>query len=192
MSNSAAKKDKKTLALTIVIAVTIMGAIAIRFFVAQPPATARSHAEMARADVPAEAIFVPLGENFTVNLRGEESEEGDQYLQAGITLKVLQPGLEAKIKAAMPEIRDKLALLLSRKKPSELQTAEGKAKLAAEIIAETDAMLGLGAPAVIAPIHQTVQDNAGSGAPAATAQAAPAAPKSTGVTDVQFTSFIIQ
>lgn len=203
MSNPAAKdeplvavppKSKKKLALTIALASVAIAVGAIRFF-AQDHVPARGHAETAGVEVSHEATFVPLGENFTVNLRGEDGKEGDQYLQAGITLKVMQPELAAKIKAALPEIRDKLALLLSRKKPSELQTAEGKTNLVAEIIAQTDAELGLGTLPVNAPAPQAAQDNAASSpasALVAAAQAAAAAPKTAGVTDVQFTSFIIQ
>ena len=103
-----------------------------------------AHEEAAKKAEPArEAKFVPLGENFTVNL---QREEGDQYLQAGITLKILQPELEEKIKAMMPEIRSKLLFLLSSKKPSDLQTTEGKNKLISEIIVTVDGVLGITPP----------------------------------------------
>jgi len=101
----------------------------------------------------------------------------------------------------MPEIRSKLLFLLSGKYPSELQTAEGKKKLIAEIIAETDAVLGLGtapaAPAAhtAAPAHETGHEAAASGAasaPVAAHAVAADKPKTTGVVDVLFTSFIIQ
>ncbi len=139
-----------------------------------------------------EARFIPLGENFMVNL---QREEGDRNLQAGITLKVLQPELEDRIADLLPEIRSRLLLLLSSKKPSELLTAEGKRKLIAEIIAETDSVLAQGsAPAKAAPAaahEETAQTGAAASAPAV-AQPAVIAPKTTGVVDVLFTSFMIQ
>ena len=137
-----------------------------------------------------EPKFIPLGERFTVNL---QREEGDQYLQAGITLKILDPELELKIKNAMPEIRSKLLFLLSSKKPSELVTSEGKAALVEQVIAEVDGILGIEskAPAAHAEAHAPAAH--GESAPAATAPAAaPKEPKTTGVVDVLFSDFIIQ
>ncbi|MBI5007574.1 MAG: flagellar basal body-associated FliL family protein [Nitrosomonadales bacterium] len=197
---AAAPKSKKMLIIIIVLLLLIVGGGAAWFFT-KGKAPEGEHAEEHKEEVVLEAKFVPLGENFTVNL---QREEGDQYLQAGITLKILQPELEEKIKATMPEIRSKLLFLLSGKYPSELQTAEGKKKLIAEIIAETDAVLGLApAPAAAAhaaPVATAAHDahNAGHEAAASAAASAPAAtapapaPKTKGVVDVLFTSFIIQ
>lgn len=190
---AAPPKSKKMLIIGIVVLLAAVAGGAVWFFT-RGHAPADGHAEAVKEEAPHAAKFVPLGENFTVNL---QREEGDQYLQAGITLKVLQPELEEKIKATMPEIRSKLLFLLSSKKPSELQTVEGKKKLIAEIIAETDAILGVAAPAASVPAHEAPHDSAASGAasaPVAASQVAPApvAPKTTGVVDVLFTSFIIQ
>lgn len=180
---AAPPKSKKTLIIIIVVLLLAVAGGAGWFF-SKGSAPEGEHAEEHKEEVALEPKFVPLGENFTVNL---QREEGDQYLQAGITLKIMQPELEEKIKATMPEIRSKLLFLLSSKYPSELQTAEGKKKLIGEIIAETDAVLGV-APAAHAPAHE-----AASGAASAPAQAAPAhEPKTKGVVDVLFTSFIIQ
>ncbi|MCX7195879.1 MAG: flagellar basal body-associated FliL family protein [Proteobacteria bacterium] len=86
-----------------------------------------------------EPKFVPL-DPFTVNL---QREAADQFLQIGITLKILQPELEEKIKKNLPEIRSRLLVLLSSKLPSELTNSNGKKKLANEIISETEIVLGL-------------------------------------------------
>ncbi len=183
-------KSKKMLIIGVVLLLVIIAGGAGWFFT-RGHAPADGHAEAVKAEPAHEAKFVPLGENFTVNL---QREEGDQYLQAGITLKVLQPELEEKIKAAMPEIRSKLLFLLSGKKPSELQTAEGKKRLIAEIIVETDTVLGVGTtPAAAAPAHEAAHEGAASGAVSAPVAATTAvATKTTGVVDVLFTSFIIQ
>jgi flagellar protein FliL len=187
---AAPPKSKKLLVISIVLLLAIIAGGAIWALTKGNAPTAGQPAE-AMPEPAREAKFIPLGENFTVNL---QREEGDQYLQAGITLKVLQPELEEKIKTMMPEIRSKLLFLLSEKKPSELQTAEGKRKLIAEIIALTDTLLGLGAaPAADAPASESALEGAASGAASApVAAAAVAVPKTTGVVDVLFTSFIIQ
>lgn len=202
---AAPPKSKKMLIIIIVLLLVIIGGGAGWFLTKGKAPAAASHAEEVKAEPAHEPKFIPLGENFTVNLI---REEGDRYLQAGITLKVFEPELEEKIKAAMPEIRSKLLFLLSTKSPSELQTADGKKKLVAEIIAEADAVLGLGsAPAhAAAPItaasapvaHEGVaHEGEAHAAPASAVAAAPtvvapAAPKTKGVVDVLFTSFIIQ
>jgi len=84
-------------------------------------------------------IFVPL-EPFTVNL---QRENADQFLQIGISLKIFQAELEEQIKQNLPEIRSRLLVLLSGKRPSELTTSQGKKRLVNEIIAETEFVLGL-------------------------------------------------
>ena len=185
---AAPPKSKKLLFIGIAVLLMAIAGGAGWFFSSKGSTPEAGHGEAAKKTEPApEAKFVPLGENFTVNL---QREEGDQYLQAGITLKIMQPELEEKIKAMMPEIRSKLLFLLSSKRPSELQTIEGKKKLIAEIIAEVDGALGLReAPAAEAP-HEAGSAVAAESA-AAAAQAAPE-PKTTGVVDVLFTSFIIQ
>lgn len=185
-------KSKKLLIFSIVfLLLAVLGGAG--WYFTQGDSAAGEPAADNKEEAVVEAKFVPLGDNFTVNL---QREEGDQYLQVGITLKILQPELEEKIKVAMPEIRSKLLFLLSGKFPSELQSAEGKKKLVAEIIVEVDGALGIAAPVdeSIAP-EAAPDETAASGAAsaaAATPQPAPAVPKTTGVVDVLFTSFIIQ
>jgi len=184
---AAPPKSKKMLIIAGV-ALLVAAAVGAGWFFGKgsaPSAESAGHEEAAKQTEPArEAKFIPLGENFTVNL---QREEGDRYLQAGVTLKIMQPELEEKIKAAMPEIRSKLLFLLSAKKPSELQTVEGKKKLIAEIIAEVDGTLGLGTATTAAP-----EAEAAASAPSAVQPAPVVEPKTTGVVDVLFTSFIIQ
>lgn len=200
---AAPPKSKKMLFIIIGVVLVAVAAGAGWYFT-KGHAPQGEHVEEVKADAAHEPKYIALGENFTVNLL---HEEGDQYLQAGITLKILDPLLEEKIKVRMPEIKSKLLFLLANKLPSELQTAAGKQKLINDIIAETDAVLGLAA----APVHVAAvaapetggHDNApvadAHAAPADTPHAAPAAiataplpHKTTGIVDVLFTSFIIQ
>ncbi len=82
-------------------------------------------------------VFVPL-DAFTVNLQLEESP---QFLQAGLSLKVSDSTVADALKLYMPEVRDRILLLLSGKKASELLTADGKRKLSSEIVAAVNAIL---------------------------------------------------
>jgi len=77
-------------------------------------------------------IFITL-DQFTVNLQPGEMS---QYLQLALVLKVGDAPTVDIIKMHMPEIRSRILLLLSSKRPNDLLTAEGKAALAAEIAQE--------------------------------------------------------
>jgi flagellar FliL protein len=78
-------------------------------------------------------VFLVL-EPLTVNL---QHDEGEQFLQIGITLKIVNQETSDKIRGHMPEVRSRIIFLLSSKHASELLTVEGKKKLADEIKAET-------------------------------------------------------
>jgi flagellar FliL protein len=199
-AEAAAPKSKKKLIIIVAAVVLLAGAGAGWFFTRDKPA----HTETTKTETAKEPKFIPL-EAFTVNLQHEES---DQYLQISITLKVMEPELEDKIKAVLPEIRSKLNLLLSSKRPSELATIAGKKKLAIDIATEANSVLGIhNAPEpVAAPVASGVAVASVEGASAvapveAASSPEPAAPDSAahaetaekkGVVDVLFTSFIIQ
>jgi flagellar FliL protein len=76
--------------------------------------------------------YLPV-EPFTVNLQPGEGG-GDQYLQLAITLQV--GGLEEKdnIKNNMAKVRNRMLLLLSAKRATDINTPEGKVQLAKEIV----------------------------------------------------------
>jgi flagellar FliL protein len=192
----APAKSNKLLIIIIALLVLILAGGAGWFFTKDHAPAEEHAAEEHKAAPLKEPKFIPLGEKFTVNL---QREEGDQYLQAGIMLKILDPELELKIKNTMPEIRSKLLFLLSSKKPSELVSSEGKAVLVEQIIAAVDGILGFESVAPTAhgeahapAAHEEVAH--GESAPVATPPAAPAPkePKTTGVVDVLFSDFIIQ
>jgi flagellar FliL protein len=106
-------------------------------------AAAPGKAAPKRAEKPRPALFVAL-ETFTVNL---QQENGDHYLQTTLTLKVADAAVEQSVKQQMPEIRSRLLLLLSSKRPSELTAVEGKQALANQIAGEVNAVLDPGAAA---------------------------------------------
>ena len=84
-------------------------------------------------------IYVVL-DAFTVNLMPEKSS--DMYMQVSITLNLTKPELEGKIRERMPEIRSHLLALLSGKYASELRGAQGSIKLANEVKAKVESLLG--------------------------------------------------
>jgi flagellar FliL protein len=209
-----APKSKKKLIIIAAVVVALAAGGGVFFMKSKKG----EHAEEAKVEVHAEPKFIPL-ETFTVNLQREEA--GDQFLQVNITLKVMDPLLEEKVKAVLPEIRSKLNLLLSSKRPSELSSVPGKKRLAAEIAFEANNVLGFhnAPPAPVAGAapaaeHEHAPEAAApeGAAPAAEQHAAPAAEGAApseagaaaeapaheahaepkGIVDVLFTSFIIQ
>ncbi len=77
-------------------------------------------------------VFVSL-ETFTVNLK---PEHGDQHLQTNLTLKMEDAAAADLIKLHMPEVRNRVLLLLSSKAASQIAAVDGKKKLASELLAE--------------------------------------------------------
>lgn len=75
-------------------------------------------------------VFLAL-ETFTVNL---QSDEAQQFLQVNITLQVANEAQIDLIKTNMPQVRNRLLLLLSGKKAADILSVQGKKKLATEIM----------------------------------------------------------
>ncbi len=78
-------------------------------------------------------MYVTL-EPFTVNLQQENASS--QYLQVGLALKMTDAASVDAIKLHMPEIRNRVLLLLSVKRASEISTADGKKTLSTELTRE--------------------------------------------------------
>ncbi len=209
-SQAPAKPKKKLMLIVVgaVVAALAIGGGAWYFLKVKKPAGQ----EAKPIENSTQPIFVPL-DSFTVNL---QREQGDQVLQVGLTLKLYNQDLNEKIKNAMPEIRSSLLLLLSSKRASELISVEGKKKLVVEIITLVNGILGIAAsraqPAAVASAEIATTTSPGAPTPGAPASApspegtvpqaattaptpAPSPPEASsrdGVTDVLFTSFIIQ
>ena len=96
-------------------------------------------AKKAHVDKGAPPVFLPL-DPFVVNIADEETE---RYLQLGITLQLDDAKTGEQIKAYMPMIRNNILLLVAHKHAAELQTAEGKEKLARQIQRETLRPMGI-------------------------------------------------
>ena len=99
----------------------------------------RAHEEPSEAkkEAPKPPVFMPL-ETFTVNLQLVDSA---QFLQTGITLKVADEKVVEEIKLQMPVVRDRILILMSSRKASDLLTVDGKRQLGEEIVASVNAIL---------------------------------------------------
>jgi flagellar FliL protein len=82
-----------------------------------------------KKDAGVKSEYVPV-EAFTVNL---QPENGEQYLQVQFTLQVAGAEQATLVKDNMAIVRNRVLLLLSGKRASEISTVEGKQQLAAEI-----------------------------------------------------------
>ena len=123
-------------------------------------------------------VFIPI-EQFTVNLN---PEEGEKFLQTAFTLKVTDQAVVDAIKLQLPDVRNRVLLLLSSKKASEISSVEGKQKLADEIQQAANQAI---APSFPAP--KKAPD-----ARAKDAKPKDAAGPEHAVTGVLFTHFIVQ
>lgn len=78
------------------------------------------------------ATFVDL-DIFTVNL---QPEENNQYLQVGLTVKTRETPVVQEIAMQMPDIRNRILMLLSSKKSAEITSIAGKQQLSQQIADE--------------------------------------------------------
>lgn len=190
-------KSKKMLIIIIAVVVLLAGGGAAAFFLMKPSHPVKQDQAAEGEEVAAgehdeeashEAVppkFVEIG-TFTANLM---HEEGDRYLQVAISLKLSKPELEEKLKESNPEILHRINMLLQSKRPSELATVVGKEKLANDIKAQVEYVMGL---RKTAPVIRATQPTAeGEEVQSEHAEAADTHSKK-GIAEVLFTSFIIQ
>ncbi|MDA8327933.1 MAG: flagellar basal body-associated protein FliL [Betaproteobacteria bacterium] len=125
---SAGKPKKKMLIIAgVVLILLIAGGSAAAYFFMHKPGNNLAVAKKEDLKPP---VFLPL-DNFTVNL---SPDDGDKYLQVTLTLQVPDEKDADNIKAHMPQVRDRVLLLLSSQKASDLLTEAGKNQLTREII----------------------------------------------------------
>jgi flagellar FliL protein len=127
-----AKPSRKWLFIAIALVAVLAVAGGAAWYFLAPHAAAE-----AKAAAPKPPVFVPL-DAFTVNLA---EENGDHYLQVGIVYQVSDDKVVDTMKQYMPVLRNRILLLLSSKKPSDLASVDGKRKLVDELVAAVhDAM----------------------------------------------------
>ena len=130
--DKAEKKSGKARLVIIIVAVLLLGGAG--------GAAAWYYGQLQSSPAPKIPVFLSL-ETFTVNL---EPENSDQHLQTNLTLKVGDNEAVNKIKLHMPEVRNRVLLLLSSKTASQIATVEGKKKLATELLVEINQPFGEG------------------------------------------------
>ena len=141
--------------------------------------------EHKKDDKHAVPVFVPL-DPFVVNLADRDV---DRFAQVGITLETEDAHAGDTIKAYLPAIRNNILLLLSRKTSQDLAGAEGKERLAKQVLR-----------VAVAPMGVELEDDE---APAEDTHAAPVKKgkgksrhfdsiEDSPIKSVQFSSFIIQ
>jgi flagellar protein FliL len=97
-----------------------------------------SHEEEAEPEAeghadPKTALTYVQFETFTVNLLPDPD---DKFLQLDLTVEVKGAELAEKLKAQMPVLRNRVLLLLTSKKASDISTPEGKAQLSEELLTD--------------------------------------------------------
>jgi flagellar FliL protein len=127
-----APASNKKLIIMIAVAALVIGIGAAWFFLKGDASPETTHKSV-KATLKPE--FVPV-EQFVVNL---QPENGEQYLQVQFTLQVNGPEQVEVVKAHMANVRNRVLMLLSAKRASEISSVEGKQQLAAEIVAALNA-----------------------------------------------------
>lgn len=123
--------SKKKLIAIVAAAVLLLGGGggAAWYFMQGDAATAQEGAKESKKNSGVKPEYVQV-ESFTVNL---QPENGEQYLQVQFTLQVAGTEQATLIKDNMAIVRNRVLLLLSGKRASEISTVGGKQQLAAEI-----------------------------------------------------------
>lgn len=145
----APAKSKKMLIIIIaaVLAVVLGGGGAF-FYMKKKAAAAEDEeggdqahaAASAKAHPKAAPVYLPM-DNMVVNLA---DPGGERVAQIGVTLEVLDADSSTLVKNYMPTIRSGVLMLVSKRTAEELLSAEGKEKLAEDILHETSLPFGGG------------------------------------------------
>jgi len=145
------KKSKKLLVIIgAVVLVLILGGGGAFWYIKKQQAAAAAaedggeepaaHASASKDGHAVPPAYLPM-DNMVVNLA---DPGGDRVAQVGVTLVVADAHASDQVKAFLPTIRSGVLMLLSQKTAAELLTAEGKEKLAADILREASIPFGGG------------------------------------------------
>jgi flagellar protein FliL len=127
-AGSAPGKVKRIIVIVgIAVIAAITAAAGMYFFLLKD---GMSHPAEAKPAPPPAPIFFAL-DPMTVNL---QSDDGSMhYLRVGLSLKLTDPKTQEQLTQHMPEIRSRILLALSNKRPDDLATLDGKHALAQEL-----------------------------------------------------------
>lgn len=123
-----AKGGKSKLVLIIVaVLVAALAGGGAWFFMGKKSGTGE---EQQKAEAAKPPVFLPM-DLVTVNLN---AEGGEAYLQVGMTFQLTNQAQVDLFKLHSPKVKNRLLLLLSSKKASDISTVEGKQELAKELV----------------------------------------------------------
>jgi flagellar FliL protein len=185
-------KGKRFLIIGLIVLLAAGGGGAWFFLQGKKGSVEESAESKAKARTP--AVFEKL-DPFVVNL----ADRG-RYLQVAMELKVADAKTAEQIKKVLPEIRNGILMVLSGKRAEDVSSAEGKLRLQLEIRHAANKPLGV--EFLLPPLmkglpegtEQAVIDQARAEFDQSSdaARASIAKVEGMGVTDVLFTSFVIQ
>jgi flagellar FliL protein len=112
--------------------------------VSAPPAAPAPATFSSAIDLNKPPVFVQL-DAFTINLRAEEGGDS-HYLQTEISLRVHDQKTGDAIKGWMPEIRNRINLILTSKSISDMQHDTSHEKVQDEIMRELNTLFGVPSP----------------------------------------------
>jgi flagellar protein FliL len=138
---AAEAKPKKGKKLIVIIAAAVLllggGGGGAWFFMKPKPNAKNAHAAKSEEHEKPPA-FVDL-DTFTVNLQPQS--EG-QFLQATLVAKLKEEAASEAIKARMPEIKDRVLMLLSSKSASDISSLKGKQQLGRDVTVQIKQAIG--------------------------------------------------
>jgi len=143
-----AKSKKMLIIIIAAVAVLALGGGGAYFYISKQRAAAAAEdgedaapAKSAAKDAhKAPPTYLPL-DNMVVNLA---DPGGERVAQVGITLELLDAKATDQVKAYLPTIRSGVLMLISQRTAEELLKAEGKEKLAKDIVREASLPFGGG------------------------------------------------
>ncbi len=133
VSAEAPKKSKKKLIIILaaVLVLTGVGGGAAWYFMHQGADHAKETKEAPKEnEAHKEPAFVKL-ETFTVNLN---PEDGEKYLQVDMTLNASSKEEADALEQHMPLVRNRVLMVLTSKKSSEISSMDGKKALGKELV----------------------------------------------------------
>ncbi len=139
----APKKSNKKLIIIIAAVVILLGGGVGAWLMMGGKSDEHAEGEEHKEEVAVkEPVFLEL-ETFTLNLN---PEEGDRFLQVDITLNTSSSDEAAIIEAKMPQVRNRILMILTDKVASEISDMEGKQLLSEELVEAINEPYGAGDP----------------------------------------------
>jgi len=126
--NTAPKSKKKLIIIVIMFLLIGMGGAAYYFKFYNVPESKEAHQK--EKELLAKPAYIPFGP-FALNLQPVTAEK---YVNISLTIQAADIIEEENIKSHIPEIQDRIELLISNKEASDISTTEGKISLKNELI----------------------------------------------------------